>query len=600
MNLFKFEFDLKLLRIAMLLFGASIAISCSPNQASDYENLMEWARHPKYWLLPYLGVFSDSLYTPLDLFHGNDSIPVIDPNQTLYCVYPDGHSKGIIGKSYPLFSATEKRSVTFDFKYKTEHCSNACIHIYSVGDGEIATEMDSIPLPLTNKWKKVHRRFAFSSPCFLHVELEVTGDTEYENLDRLFIDQFMISSGGKSLKRVWESYPANPVKQSEALSMESLMTQSILDKKILGLGETTHGTVTLQDIAFDIMKERILHHSCSLILFEMPLEESFAINRYVKNDERFHLEDVEQIMGDDLYSDSVVSFLQWVKKYNQSHDNVVSVFGVSASATDYAAELCLIDFIEKLDGTNNGIWHSLCRTILTGKEREALAKFDADGSIQNVLTAEETGVMRYCIENLSKTYMFNRLKARDESMQMNIRLLTDLYQPPTVTIHAHFGHLNYVSNVPLPNFYSVNSPSAGYSLKQTFKDEYACIALASASGNTFDWFCNHTIPLEVPPLESLEQSLSTVDVNPVFLPMVGMSGSDWYKMRWVGSNGNVGSSQFADIVPKARMDGIIVVRETVPIPSRLHTPKEINDNLIPRFFEAVSKYPPEQKANPQK
>ena len=260
--------------------------------------------------------------------------------------------------------------------------------------------------------------------------------------------------------------------------------------------------------------------------------------------------------------------------------------------------MCLADFIDRLDDTKSGTWHSLCRAILLEKGGVPLDKFDADHSIKNVLTAEETALMRYCIKNLSLEDILVRLSTRDEFMPMTIKLIMSLYQPQTVTIHAHFAHLNYGSNTFFP-WYMVDSPSTGYSLKQTFKDDYACITLSSASGRTYDWGKNKPILLEEPPLESLEQSLSTMDENLIFLPMNSMTDSDWHKIRRVGSTLFEGMAQFVDVVPCTRTDGIIVVKEAEPIPSRQHTSKEIDDNFLRRLVDAASKYPLEQKTRPQ-
>lgn len=67
-----------------------------------------------------------------------------------------------------------------------------------------------------------------------------------------------------------------------------------LNKKILGLGETAHGTETMNDIGIEISKERILKHQCRFILLEIPLEFSLYINRYVQNDKNFKFEYISE------------------------------------------------------------------------------------------------------------------------------------------------------------------------------------------------------------------------------------------------------------------------------------------------------------------
>lgn len=586
--------------LAMLLC-AFIPVSCAQAQTTDYECFLDWMEHPLHPLAPLLKIHTDTLITYKEIAsflyqpNGDPASLIPDKTQSRYVIFPFYDQKGIIGRTYPLLQSKKKSvKLSLDFKYKTENLSYSCIHLYSLGEGENATEIDSIPLTNTDKWTEVHKEFSLRSRCGLQVELEVAGDSVPENLDRLFVDKFMISYQGQNLKKMPNQYPAKPVKPSDMLSLESLMTQPILDKKILGLGETIHGTVSLQDITFDIMKERILHHSCSLILFEMPLEESFSINRYVKNDDRFHLEDIKKILGDDLYSESTVSFLQWVKEYNQSHNNVVTVLGMDRVSMDQATECYLKDFLDVFDRTKSGIWHPLCNAILTAGWEDPLPVFESDDSIKKVLTEEETELFRYSLSEFVHNRGVDSQSIRDFSMFKTANLIMSLYKPETVTIHAHFGHLNYTSNTSVPQ-YLIDSPSVGYLFKQSLNGDYACIALSANSGRHYDWMKNQSVPLETSPSESLEQNLSPFDMDPVYLPVDGMMDSDWYKIRDVGFTVVDNVSQFGDIVPKKRMDGIIVVKEASPIPSRLHTTAQQMEYFYQRHKELFDKYLQEEK-----
>lgn len=593
--------------IAMLLC-AFIPASCAQAQTADYECMLEWTEHPLHPLAPHLKMHTDTLITFKDIasylyFNGDPASLIPDKTQSRYVLFPNGRKTGIIGKSYPLLSQKKSsQKVNIDFKYKTKQLCHSCMHIYAIGDGEQYTEVDSIPLSLTDVWTEVHKVVTLHTPCYLHVELAITG-VSADCDTRFFIDKLMISSRGKSLKEMPFGYKTKPFKRSAAISLDSLMTSPILDKKILGLGETTHGTVTLQDIAFDIMKERILHHSCSLILFEIPLEMSFAINRYVKNDERFHLEDIKKMLGEDLYSESTVSFLQWVKEYNQSHNNVVSVLGMD-STTDYAAELFLNDFVEVLDSTKSGIWHPLCFEILTASWSDPLSVFEADNSIKKELTCEEIELVRYSLKNLVQRRSDKLLTTRDITMPVTANLIMDLYKPHTVTIHAHFGHLNYISNTNNPLNHMVEAPSAGHILKQTYKNDYACIALSGENCKNYDWLKMAPQSLEQPPSESLEYTASLFNENIVYLPMDCYEGASWRKIRFVGSAGTEGISQFTDIVPKERMDGIIVVEDVLPIPSRPFTaPEQIirsnqrHKELFDKYLQEKGKWKTQQQSN---
>ena len=68
---------------------------------------------------------------------------------------------------------------------------------------------------------------------------------------------------------------------------DDLKSLSFSDKRILAIGESVHGTGTMNDMGVEIIKNRIEHGKCRLVLLEMPLTLSFHINRYLEGDERF-------------------------------------------------------------------------------------------------------------------------------------------------------------------------------------------------------------------------------------------------------------------------------------------------------------------------
>lgn len=63
---------------------------------------------------------------------------------------------------------------------------------------------------------------------------------------------------------------------------DDLKSLSFSDKRILAIGESVHGTGTMNDMGVEIIKNRIEHGKCRLVLLEMPLTLSFHINRYLR------------------------------------------------------------------------------------------------------------------------------------------------------------------------------------------------------------------------------------------------------------------------------------------------------------------------------
>ena len=58
----------------------------------------------------------------------------------------------------------------------------------------------------------------------------------------------------------------------------------INDKKIIGLGESVHGNDGIKNLAYQLIIQAVERLNCKLVLQEMPLEQSFAYNRFIQDD----------------------------------------------------------------------------------------------------------------------------------------------------------------------------------------------------------------------------------------------------------------------------------------------------------------------------
>jgi len=69
---------------------------------------------------------------------------------------------------------------------------------------------------------------------------------------------------------------------------------------------------------------------------EFPLESSLFVNRYIKNDPRFKLEDIERYMEGSLSSETTIDFIKWLKHYHTTLDNPVSLWGMDLESMKMA------------------------------------------------------------------------------------------------------------------------------------------------------------------------------------------------------------------------------------------------------------------------
>ena len=63
-------------------------------------------------------------------------------------------------------------------------------------------------------------------------------------------------------------------------------------KKIVAIGETVHGTETMVAAGAQLIKHQVTHNKSKLVLFEIPMEYSFVMNRFIQGDKTIKIEEL--------------------------------------------------------------------------------------------------------------------------------------------------------------------------------------------------------------------------------------------------------------------------------------------------------------------
>lgn len=270
---------LPLLLLFFVLFLFKCDLKADPGHKSPLE--YRWVNHPLDF---YLNVTVDSTTTPHSLLF-----------ETMY------EKKGIASFLLPIYQL-EKNSLTFEIKirYKTENCENLFLAITSVGDCENINSIDTIQLNATQDWKECTRILKTKKAYFLNISVGAVGYGQRKG--KIWISDLEVLGDGKAIgDNPQQEYKKEDVhlKATDLIHWNNKEYDNLpfLNKKILGLGETAHGTETMNDIGIEISKERILKHQCRFILLEIPLEFSLYINRYVQNDKILNLNIFQNVLN---------------------------------------------------------------------------------------------------------------------------------------------------------------------------------------------------------------------------------------------------------------------------------------------------------------
>ena len=479
--------------------------------------------------------------------------------------------KGKIGTLIPVYQLNKQGvEVTVSIRYKTLNCERAYITLNTIGAGEQFLRSDTIELPLTEEWKEVSKKIKIKDAYLLNVFIEAVGSELAFNNIR--VSAFKLEANGTQLKN--ETAPKSDnttLKKSDAITLNGVDFSKIpsMQSRIMAIGETIHGSKTLGGMAFDIIKERIIKQGCNLVLHEYPLEYSFYVNRYIKNDPRFKLQDIERYMEGNLSSEHTIDFIKWLRAYNSAHNNRVSFWGIDIESLDIASSVDLSEFVKTLcSKRETPETDSIVKRLLNWEtnEDDSLQLTRADGAVGKWLTADERQILKLCQQlNKESSETYERLTNRDETMAKTANALIDILASngAKATIYGHFMHLNYLVGGDMKE---LNNYSAGHRMKAKYKDDYQAIAICTYEGKTLNCITDKNIgtaQLVKAPEGSIENTLQSMGHNMAYLPTERLNNTDVLTMRVLGNTND--NYQFFYFVPKARVDGILFVSRSQPV-----------------------------------
>lgn len=489
--------------------------------------------------------------------------------------------KGSISCLLPLFQARSTQpEITINIHYKTENVDELYLKLVAFGECERVLSINTLHLPPSAEWTISIQSVPMKNAMFLELFIEMTRDTLVLDgtnknarigikeldvfVDGRRIDQFATARRGTRLL----------LREQDIIPFDSnnLSHLPFMNKKILAIGETVHGTETFNKLAVDIIKERILYHNCRLILLELPLEISFYINRYIASASNFKIETISSYFDNTLFCSSIfVSLIEWVREFNLSSKEKIYFFGVDTwGFTHIDRYVNLFNFFYAINQTvNSKKIEKICNLLLRfgGAIDELILLFDTNQYFENILTKEEFSLLRHTLQQL---YMIRHYpaKCREKNMYKNARLLIEnlLKEGQTVTIFAHFGHTNYQASQGRMTYMKCKQ-SFGHHMRSRYGKDYSCIALIAEEGSFLTSNPNHTgfkiEKLHSSPIGSLEYLIGRLSFDIGYVPIERFTCSDALQVRFIG-NAPL-ERQFRFMFPKVRMDGVIFVRHVSAI-----------------------------------
>ncbi len=510
---------------------------------------------------------------------------------------PNPELRGQIGftASFPYADGL-KPKVEVRVRYKSENCPLLYLRLAAIGDYERIIATDTVFLPLSKEWTTSSQLIDIDKGNLLSLSIEAVGNTkdeitasfgkmgiQFENNAKIWIDELEVLINGKNLAEIQANNKLMTLLAKEDfVSLNNALPYHLpfLKKKILAIGETVHGTSTMNNVAIELIKDRVRNRNCKYVLLEMPLESSFYINRYIFGDERFNLESIATCFDNLLFSKEFISLIHWLKEYNLIQKEKVSFIGIDKDYTGLLARINLFNFFYTINlGINDKELNKLCVSLLShDKEfpyKTSLTIFDKNQGFNTVLNEKESKLIRNCLTK--KDNFFLSFFQRDSIMYEHAKFIVTnlLREDETVTIFCHFGHTNYLCERELINSEDWN---LGHYMKNRYNNDYCNIALVTEMG---DFLTTHGYSrvqeekLQISPSNSLEYLMNKQGIDLCYLSMEKFTYSDVTSIRFLGNRNRYRS--FIFIIPKSRMDGAIFIKKSSAI--------QKSDEMLNRSFD---------------
>lgn len=309
-----------------------------------------------------------------------------------------------------------------------------------------------------------------------------------------------------------QSFDPNFTDYSDLKILEKLIGNS----KIVGLGESTHGSSEIYKMKDRISRYLISNSSFNIFALEANQPESFLMNDYIS----INKSDPKTILAGMYFwiwqTEEFLNFIEWLKQYNENHNPKVIFDGfdmqyasgallqIKKFFSNQQIPLNEIEELEKiLKQENRG-----ARRYTTKSQKligEHISKIKQSNiTFQNIAEKERFLQNARIIE---QKIQISNMIIRDQFMAENVNWMMKNNLNPKLIVSAHNYHIS-----------KLNSERMGYYINEKYKNDYVNFGFAFYKGS-YTGSINRQIKsmvAQTAPLGSLESNLNSLDI-PVFI-----------------------------------------------------------------------------------
>ena len=362
------------------------------------------------------------------------------------------------------------------------------------------------------------------------------------------------------------------------------LPHSLRDKDIVAFGETVHGSENINCTIIRLFMNEIKYGGRKLILLELPLSKMLYVNRFVQGDSAFQIDKISSIIEFSLFSDAWIDFFRWLKEYNSTTKEKVWILGTDFDVSAYLeTELDLCEYLLTINRSlQNSQLRKFAQLILKSKEihQESIAFFQSQNYFEKELGKQEAQLIQTCLQLIEKV-KYEQL-SRDSLMFEQIQVMMELFsshRPVKSMIYSHLMHVKYTSN---NADQSIISSPFGALCKQHYSDRFFTVGIFTDRGKTLNYhylkkmeYCllNQSKP------GSLEYWLNQVPLDSFYVPHSLLPT----KLLFSRSVGIAPNEMTEWINPSYQMDGILFIKESIPLQKKSLNVSKDNNTFISRY-----------------
>lgn len=275
-------------------------------------------------------------------------------------------------------------------------------------------------------------------------------------------------------------YPIKTFNPDEKDGSDLLILNRLIgNSKIVGLGESTHGSSEVYQMKYRISKYLIADKNFNVFSLEANMPESFLMNQYIQ-EKKGNPKDILKGMYFWLWqTEETLNFVEWLKKYNENHDSKVFFDGFDMQYAKGA-----IDQIRKTYQENQLPEQEIndLETALKQNNRgfRTYSKKGQKIISEYLFLIKQKGIsiknpdekLRF-LQNVDiiRQYIQLNFIRRDKFMAENVKWLKENYLNSKVIVSAHNYHIA-----------KLNSDRMGYWINETYADDFVNFGFAFYEG----------------------------------------------------------------------------------------------------------------------